>query len=404
MNQVISTARQAMGWASARRDARARRAPRLQGTAAAKPASVYYLCPDVDVPTGGIRTIYRHVDALNSLGIRAAVVHGRSGFSCSWFEHDTNVTDARSARLGQADVLVLPEFYSSAIAELPDEPHLVMFNQNTYQTFAGRRPITERAPRWDTERITAVMVVSRDNEDYMRYAFPRLRVERVRNVVDSQVFHPGPAPHGRRIAVMPRRRAADCRQVLDLLSVRGCLGTWDVVSIDGRSERVTADLLRSSSVFLSFSELEGFGMPPAEAMACGCYVVGFTGLAGREYFDPAICTPVEEGNVLAFAKAVEQTLAAFDADGRGMRERALAGSATIRTEYSADAQRGDLRAFFGSLTNDFRDMVRALSAAGGEEGSAEGRHQLLLIAMRPSRRRAECLGLPSMWMPANRAA
>ncbi len=357
MSRLKSAARRAIEQVGDRRDMRARRPPRLHagsGAAGRTGGLVYYLCPDIDVPTGGIRAIYRHVDALNSMSIPAAVLHGRAGFSCSWFEHRTSVVDAGSAVLSPSDVLVVPEFYGSALADLPRGPRLVVFNQNAYQTFAGRRPVTERAPRWPTDRIAAVLVVSRDNADYIHYAFPGLRVERIRNAVDGQVFHPGTDPPGRRIAVMPRRRPADCRHVLDLLHTRGCLNRWEVVFIDGCSEGETADLLRSASIFLSFSELEGFGMPPAEAMASGCYVTGFTGLAGREYFDPATSTPVEEGNVLAFARAVERTLKDFEDDAAGMRRRALTASAHILTEYSPAGQRSDLRRFFESLADGCR--------------------------------------------------
>lgn len=148
---------------------------------------------------------------------------------------------------------------------------------------------------------------------------------------------------------MTRRRQADCRQVLSLLALRGSLDSWQVVNIDGRNEDETAGLLRSCSVFLSFSQLEGFGMPPAEAMACGCYVVGFTGLAGREFFDPGTCTPVEEGNPLAFAKAAEGVLNDFTQQASAMRERALRASHAILSTYSIEAQRDDLKAFFSSI-------------------------------------------------------
>ena len=107
---------------------------------------------------------------------------------------------------------------------------------------------------------------------------------------------------------MPRKRANDARQVLRLLAAHGSLEGWEVVPIEDRTEAETAGLLRSCAIFLSFSAQEGFGLPPAEAMACGCYVVGFPGLGGREYFDPTFSCPIEEGDVLAFAKATAAIL------------------------------------------------------------------------------------------------
>jgi hypothetical protein len=208
------------------------------------------------------------------------------------------------------------------------------------------------APYRDAPTIEALLVVSRDSADYLNYAFPELPVERVRNAIDSRIFHPAKIPPGRRVAIMPRHRAAGlCEQLLHLLRARGCLASWDIVSIDGRSEYETAEALRSCAIFLSFSEREGFGMPPAEAMACGCYVIGFTGLGGREFFDPATSTPIEEGNILAFAKAVERALLSDDEELQGMRRRALLASARILEEYSPEHQRADLLAFFNSLSS-----------------------------------------------------
>ena len=43
------------------------------------------------------------------------------------------------------------------------------------------------------------------------------------------------------------------------------------------------------TVFLSLNKAEGFGLPPAEAIACGCRVVGFHGMAAREFFRRAVC-------------------------------------------------------------------------------------------------------------------
>jgi hypothetical protein len=343
----------------AEREIRVRRLPRLRVTSRALAleaprenarATVYYLCPDSDRPTGGNRTIYRHVDVLNSSGIPAVVLHDQSGFVCSWFEHNTPVVGAAEVPLTPRDVLVVPEYHGPDLHNLPVGPRVVIFNQGAYITFVGVRSVSPGAPYRGIPGIEAILVVSHDSADYLRYAFPELRIERVRNVVDGNIFHPSASPPGRRVAMMPRHRgAAACAELMHLLRARGCLASWEVVNIDGCSERETAEALRSCAIFLSFSEREGFGMPPAEAMACGCYVIGFTGLGGREFFDPATCMPVEEGNILAFAKTVERALLADEAELQAMRRRALMASARILEEYSPEHQRADLLAFFGSL-------------------------------------------------------
>jgi glycosyltransferase involved in cell wall biosynthesis len=334
-----------------RADARSRRLPRLRVSPVpvGRPAQVYYLCPDTDVPTGGVRVIYRHVDLLNAAGIPAAVVHERAGFSCTWFRHETKILSTVDVTVSAADILVVPEYYRPSPAELPTTPRVVIFNQNTYRTFA----VPGSADAWrryaESDNLAAIAVVSQDNAEYARYAFPSTRVACIRNSVDGELFRPAEEPPGRRVAYMPRRREADARQVLDLLAIRGCLEGWDVVRIDGRSEEQTAADLRSCSIFLSFSAQEGFGMPPAEAMASGCFVIGFTGLAGREFFDQDICSPVEEGDVLAFAKATEQVMASFDKNAGSVLDRGLAAAERIHARYSMRLQSDELTSFYGSM-------------------------------------------------------
>ncbi|GAA3110307.1 glycosyltransferase [Streptosporangium carneum] len=347
------------------REVREQRLPdlRVSATPRGDGPAIRYLCPDLSRPSGGIRAIYRHVDTLTAAGFDAAVLHRRKGFSCSWFEHRTPVVSAETAGLHRGDVLVLPEYAAPALGTLPEGLRLVVFNQNAYNTFA-LSPFDEvprGAPYAGVPALEAVLAVSEPNVAYLRFAYPDLWIERVRNVVDPALFHPGDAGgagdtegtegtegtvRARRIALMPRRRAGDLAQVLHLLRARGALDGWEVVPIHGRSEAETAALLRSCAVFFSLSHQEGFGMPPAEAMASGCYVVGFTGVAGQEFFDPAFCSPVPEGDVLAFAQTAERVLAEGPAALAG---RARAAGDHIRARYGPDQQREDLVGFFGKV-------------------------------------------------------
>jgi len=56
-----------------------------------------------------------------------------------------------------------------------------------------------------------------------------------------------------------------------------------ILPIDGVNQEVAADIMRRSQIFFSLSNMESFGLPPLEAMACGCLVVGLHGEGGKEY-------------------------------------------------------------------------------------------------------------------------
>jgi glycosyltransferase involved in cell wall biosynthesis len=346
MSRAISWGRGARGVMERLSDERAlrrRRPPKIPTGSHDSAPTVYYLCPDYTVPSGGIRAIYRHVDILNDAGRSAAVLHHRDGYACQWFEHRTRTVGAPSVRLSREDVLVVPEVYGPYLSRLPLEPKLVAFNQNAYLTY-------EHLPadrRLSYEIFAAALTVSSDSAEFLQFAFPGLDVSIVPNAIDLDVFHPSSQPPGRRIAMMPRKRLDDAQQLLRLLGDR--LRDWEVVRIEDASEAQTAEVLRSSPIFLALGKREGFGLPPAEAMASGCYVVGFPGFGGREIFDPAFSTPVEDGDVLCMAREVASLLELYERQPGVIHEAGLRACEHIREQYSLERQRTELLAFYAQL-------------------------------------------------------
>ena len=127
-----------------------------------------------------------------------------------------------------------------------------------------------------------------------------------------------------------------------LLAGRDALAGWEVRPIDGLSHAAVAEELRSSRIFVSLSRREGFGLPAAEAMACGCFVVGYDGFGGREFFDPEYCRPVEVGNPLALAAACAEVVARDRAEPGWLRERGLDAARCVRRRYSMESERDDV--------------------------------------------------------------
>jgi len=326
-----------------RRVLRRRRPPEIKAGGGSGEATIYYLCPNYAAPSGGIRVIYRHVDLLNEAGRPAAVLHHTDGFRCDWFENRTRVLGAPSVELGPADVLVVPEVYGPFLDRLPRGPRRVAFNQNAYMTFQH----VAAAARPDYGAFAAAMTVSEDSAELLRFAFPGLRVEVVPNSIDPDRFHPGPEPPGRRLALMPRKRPADAELIFRLLGDR--LAGWEVTPIEAMSEAETAATLRAAPVFLALGFREGFGLPAAEAMASGCFVVGFPGFGGREIFDPSFSVAVEDGDVGAAAAATASACARYEADPDAVRADGARAAAAVGERFSRARQAARILEFFDRL-------------------------------------------------------
>jgi len=91
-------------------------------------------------------------------------------------------------------------------------------------------------------------------------------------------------------------------------------------------------------LFLSFCHHEGFAVPPLEALASGCSVIGYNGFGGREYFEPPDAVPIPAGDVLSFAAEVERWAQNFDADEHWLtaQRRSEKALATYSPEQEAD--------------------------------------------------------------------
>lgn len=318
--------------------------PRLQVRPATTPTTVYYLAPHGRTASGGVRVIYRHVELLNEMGIPAAVLHKVSGFRAGWFESSARVVSPRTIQLEDNDILVVPEFYGPGLRWLPPNVRLLIFNQGGYHTFDAldRDSTGPGAPYAGLDQLIGVVTVSEDSRALLQHAFPQLPIALCRVVVDGSLFHPGAEPARRQIAYTTTRREEEREQLLHILRARGV--DWELAPIAGLTETAVAEVLRRSALFLSFSDRDGFGLPPAEAMACGSYVVGYPGGGGTEFFDPAYSHPVN--SLLEFAQAVE------DATTRPLEDLAESGrraSGAILTRYSTEGLLADLDELYAPL-------------------------------------------------------
>lgn len=329
-------------------DRRWRIPPRITVLPAAAAPTVYYLSPAERSPSGGVKVIYRHVEMLNHMGIDAAVLHPEHGFTCDWFEHNAPVISAKDIKFHANDILVIPECYGVGLHTLPANMRKVVFNQGPHHTFdqIDFDATESGAPYRGVPHLEGILTVSQDGADLLKYAFPWMDVSVARNVIDPITFRLREEPAPRRISYVPSRREAELDQVLHVLRANGAMtaGGWQVERIQGRSETEMGNILRRSSIFMSLSDRDGFGLPPAEAMATGCYVVGYAGGGGNEFFDPAYSRQVIDSTGL-----VKEMLAAMNLNDQEREEYGIKAASRIRNHYTQDGLRDDLGRFYGRL-------------------------------------------------------
>jgi glycosyltransferase involved in cell wall biosynthesis len=183
-----------------------------------------------------------------------------------------------------------------------------------------------------------------------------------------------------RIAYMPRKNRALADQIravaLACLETGGYGARVEFVSIHDRPRGEVARMLASCHIFMSTGFPEGFGLPPAEAMACGCVPVGFGGLGGFEYMrNPETCAlrglysppfdlpPVEEtaklaagngffvsdGDVLGAGRALAHAVRLAHAGG-GPWEALVANCRATAKNYTVEAREKAVQRIWDGLT------------------------------------------------------
>ena len=303
-----------------------------------------FVCyPDTNNPIGGVKQIYRQVELLHKAGWDAYVLQEQPGFRADWFRSDAPVMDLETYKASPPsadnDLVVLPETWLSNVPSyFPGVPK-VIFNQNAFYSFGLSGACDNRT--LDLYRhgdIKAVVTVSKDSRALLTEGcgIPQESCFALINGIDRQLFH-APAVKHRRVVFLGRKHVDHARKVALMASKHPRLKHLGFHELPVMQHAEVASALREALLFLSCGHPEGFGLPLAEAIACGCLVVGYHGLAGRDFALPYM-QAVEFGDLLGLLKGLEQELNRFDTAPEAVIEERIAASEAILQTYSLETE------------------------------------------------------------------
>lgn len=342
-----------------------------------------FVFPESNHPKGGVNVALQIIDILNKSGYVAGAVfsnprykYGYYGYTPpSWcypplaqapgqfksrkeklrraasklFALRENSLINQALDLQADDVIVIPEFLYPEYSSLFPYNRRILLTQGAFNFLrAYQRDLALEEP-W-INRFSAICTTSlATNSAVQTFAKKSSYLLKLSVMRDGLDF--SPSKH-LQIAYMPRRRSVEVGILTDYLKQSPELRHWSFVEISGLSPSGVDKVLRDSLIFLSFSLNEGFGLPPAEAMAAGCIVVGYTGVGGEEFFRDEFAFPIPDGDLVQFASTVENVAAEYEMNPARLDVMRRNASGFIQGRYNKKSMQESVLAAWSELDRE----------------------------------------------------
>ena len=206
----------------------------------------------------------------------------------------------------KSDFVILPEIFAHFADDflIKNAISYAIFVQNGYAIF----PTSNRKKlNIAYNRAKYILSYSKNIDKCIIKAFPECKKKIIKVIPAINANKLKPDRKQNLITYMPRKLFKHSELLLFFLE-RQLPKKWKLKALINLNEEKVFSFLRKSKIFMSFSDLEGLGMPPIEAAIAGNQVIGYTGEAGKEYWKKPIFTEIKNGELLYFCEKVLQNL------------------------------------------------------------------------------------------------
>ncbi len=300
--------------------------------------NIIYLNTAEKGPSGGGKTIYYHSNLINSLkisNVSSEVLHIKKKKTRKWdnsIKKIFNISQEKYSGWDVKDINVHKDFKSKWFKSNIKIKNDLIFDKKKdfvifpeiFAHFAEKLCIQNKIPYAifvqngyclnptnDFKKLEKVykyakfiLSYSKVITDCINLAFPlqSKKILRTNISVDAKKFNIYQKKKNL-ITYMPRKLPAHSDNLTFFLRDK-LPKSWKFKSLHNMSEKEVYRYLLKSKIFLSFSDMEGLGIPPIEAAIAGNKVIGYTGKGGNEYWNNPIFTEIAHGDISGFIKEI----------------------------------------------------------------------------------------------------
>ncbi len=304
-----------------------------------KNINIIYLLPELKGASGGAKVIYKHSIILNYLNknFSSKVIHLKKKFSYKfeislakklkfldnkiagwdgtkmkvsknfvpdkkWFKEKINQKRNFSFD-NKEDFIIIPEIWAHFAEDFKFYEKKIkygIFVQGFYHMNSSNNYFKLKK---SYENASLILTDSVYSIKYLKDMFPKQKkkIVRINFSIDSSKFKIKNKTNT--ITYMPRK-LPDHSDLLNFYLKNLLPRNWKLVSLKDITQKRLIETLAKSKIFLSFSNLEGIGIPPIEAALSGNKVIGYIGGGGIEYWKEPIFTKVENGEIRDFGQKI----------------------------------------------------------------------------------------------------
>lgn len=247
------------------------------------------------------------------------------------------------------DVLVFPEGMTQYIKHTSDFPgKRVLIPLNWSYIYESLPPGED----WNDYGAINVMTPSKTIQNFVKWSMG-IEAVLIDDFIDTKRYFYNPDQKNNKISYMPRKSTFGDQLNTIFHKKGGRCAQYEWVRLLDLSEDEYSHEIRTSKLYLTVTSREGANISVLEAMSAGCLVIGFSGVGGADFMighgDRQNCILIENDDLPAIGRAIEDVVARLDADPRSFDPIIRNGLATAKPLGDFEKEGACLARYFGSL-------------------------------------------------------